>query len=55
MLMSPVALLEARPDASREDIRAGLAGNLCRCTGYVKIIDAVESVARKARGGGGAP
>ncbi|MCA9673570.1 MAG: (2Fe-2S)-binding protein [Kofleriaceae bacterium] len=46
MLLSAVALLRASPRASRDEIRAGLAGNLCRCTGYVKIIDAVEAVAR---------
>lgn len=45
MLMSAKFLLDNNPRPSREEIRAGLAGNLCRCTGYVKIIDAIEAVA----------
>ncbi|MBC7294644.1 MAG: (2Fe-2S)-binding protein [Thermoleophilia bacterium] len=43
MVMSVKALLERKPNASREDIIHGLKGNLCRCTGYVKIVDAVEA------------
>lgn len=42
MLVSASAFLEANPAPSRDEIRAALAGNLCRCTGYVKIIEAVE-------------
>ncbi len=45
MVMSARALLDADPDPSREKIRAGLAGNLCRCTGYQKIVDAVRAAA----------
>jgi aerobic carbon-monoxide dehydrogenase small subunit len=45
MVLSTVALLRRNPNPSRDEIRAGLSGNLCRCTGYVKIIDAVESAA----------
>ncbi len=45
MLMSAQALLQKNPDPSREEIREGLSGNLCRCTGYQKIVDAVESAA----------
>lgn len=45
MLMSAKFLLDNNPRPSREEIRAGLAGNLCRCTGYAKIIDAIEAVA----------
>jgi carbon-monoxide dehydrogenase small subunit len=46
MLMAAAAI----PDgASREEIREALAGNLCRCTGYVKIYDAVEAVVRRKR------
>ena len=41
MVLSAVALLDAEPDPDREQIKQGLAGNLCRCTGYAKIIDAV--------------
>jgi 4-hydroxybenzoyl-CoA reductase subunit gamma len=45
MIMAAEALLRKNPDPSRDEIKAALAGNLCRCTGYVKIIDAVEAVA----------
>ena len=40
------ALLEREPDASREEVIEGLSGHVCRCTGYVKIVDAVEAAAR---------
>ncbi len=53
MVMAAVDLLGRNPDPTREEIRAGLSGNLCRCTGYVKIVDAVEATARKIREGGG--
>ncbi|WZL71675.1 (2Fe-2S)-binding protein [Clostridiaceae bacterium 35-E11] len=46
MIVSSKALLMNNPKPSREEIREGLAGNLCRCTGYTKIIDAVEKAAR---------
>lgn len=49
MLLAAVALLERRPRPSEPEIRQALAGNLCRCTGYVKIIEAVASAARRAR------
>ncbi len=45
MEMSAMALLREEPEPTREQIRAGLSGNLCRCTGYVKIVDAVERAA----------
>ena len=45
MLLAATALLAERPHASVEEIRAGLAGNICRCTGYRKIVDAVLAVA----------
>ncbi len=41
-------LLARNPDPSEADIREGLAGNLCRCTGYQKIIEAVQLAAREA-------
>jgi len=44
MVIAAEALLRRNPNASREEIRAGLSGNLCRCTGYQKIVDAVEAV-----------
>jgi carbon-monoxide dehydrogenase small subunit len=45
ILMAAKALLDQNPRPTRDEIRAGLGGNLCRCTGYVRIIDAVESCA----------
>ncbi len=45
-LMSAIDLLDKQPDASEAEIRQGLAGNLCRCTGYANIVDAVKA-ARK--------
>jgi carbon-monoxide dehydrogenase small subunit len=46
MMMASTALLAHTPDASREQIMEALEGHICRCTGYVKILDAVESVAK---------
>jgi aerobic carbon-monoxide dehydrogenase small subunit len=45
-VIATTALLERSPDASREDVLEGLAGHVCRCTGYVKIVDAVLAAAR---------
>jgi len=45
MIVAAYELLEKKPRPSREEIKAGIAGNLCRCTGYVKIIDAIEAAA----------
>jgi len=47
MLMSAKALLMKNPHPSREEIKTTLEGNLCRCTGYEQIIEAIESVANK--------
>ena len=44
-VMSAAALLRDHPQASREEIIEGLSGNLCRCTGYTRIVAAVESLA----------
>jgi carbon-monoxide dehydrogenase small subunit len=44
MLIAAKALLDSNPKPSRDEIRVAIAGNLCRCTGYIKIIDAIESV-----------
>jgi aerobic-type carbon monoxide dehydrogenase small subunit (CoxS/CutS family) len=49
MLMSAIALLEQNPAPTRDEIREALAGNLCRCTGYLAIIDAVELAAARMR------
>lgn len=46
MLLAAHALLLERPNPSEEEVRTGLAGNLCRCTGYTKIIDAVLACRR---------
>ncbi len=45
MVMSATALLAANPSPSEEEIRIGLSGNLCRCTGYTKIVQAVQRTA----------
>lgn len=50
MILSAKALLDRNPKAGHEEIRRAMSGNLCRCTGYSKIIQAVE-MARDAKGG----
>jgi len=49
MVLSATALLEWTPDPSEEEIRIGLSGNLCRCTGYTKIVTAVTRAASESR------
>ena len=49
MLMATVALLATHAHPGEAEIREGLAGNLCRCTGYVKIVEAVAAAARAPR------
>ena len=46
MVMQAKHLLEAHPHPSRDEIKRGIEGNLCRCTGYVKIVDAIEAASR---------
>ncbi len=46
MLMSASALLRENPHPGEEEIKRGISGNLCRCTGYVKIVKAIENVAK---------
>jgi len=48
-VLSAIDLLQRNPDPTRMEIRQGLSGNLCRCTGYQKIVDAVEGAARKMK------
>jgi aerobic-type carbon monoxide dehydrogenase small subunit (CoxS/CutS family) len=49
MLMSCKSLLDDNPSPSRDGIKKGIAGNVCRCTGYQNIIKAVEDAAKKMR------
>ena len=49
MLLTALELLEANPDPSRDEIREAVSGNLCRCTGYQNIVDAVEHAAAGMR------
>jgi len=50
MIMSAKALLDSNSDPSDEEIRDALQGNLCRCTGYVQIVDAVKKAAIQLKG-----
>ncbi|MBK9940035.1 MAG: (2Fe-2S)-binding protein [Kouleothrix sp.] len=49
MIMTAKALLASNPNPSEDEIRHGIAGNLCRCTGYVKIVEAIQYAAAKLR------
>jgi carbon-monoxide dehydrogenase small subunit len=49
VIMTAKALLERNPSPSRQEIREATAGNLCRCTGYQQIVDAIEDAAAKLR------
>jgi carbon-monoxide dehydrogenase small subunit len=51
IIVAAKALLADKPNPTREEIRFALAGNICRCTGYTKIIDAIERTACQLRGG----
>ncbi len=50
LLVAARSLLERNPDPTEEEVRLWLAGNLCRCTGYTKIVDAVLDAGRELRG-----
>ena len=52
MILMTKALLDENPSPTRQEVKEGLGGNLCRCTGYVKIIDAVLAAAETVRKGG---
>jgi carbon-monoxide dehydrogenase small subunit len=54
MIMAAASLLERNPSPSLDDVREGLAGNLCRCTGYAKIYESVLAAAEAARQQAGA-
>jgi len=54
MILSGVQLLQRNPHPTREEIAHGLEGNLCRCTGYSHIVDAIEYAARKPAAGNSA-
>ena len=47
MIMSAKALLDANPHPSREEIETGISGNLCRCTGYYQIVEAIQLAAQR--------
>jgi len=49
ILISSRALLDRQPDPSEDEIRQALVGNLCRCTGYLRIVDAVKDAASRQR------
>lgn len=50
MIMAAEALLSVNPNPSESDIRAGLSGNLCRCTGYGMIVEAIQAASREGEG-----
>ncbi len=54
VIMMAKALLDENPDPSEAEIRFGLAGNICRCTGYTKIVEAIQVTARQLNAKGGA-
>lgn len=49
MLLSAYALLQSNPTPTQDEIRAAIVGNLCRCTGYIKIFEAIEGAAQAMR------
>jgi len=49
MIMSSKALLDQNPDPTEDDIRTSIAGNFCRCTGYVQIVESVEIAAKEGK------
>lgn len=53
MVISAKALLDRNPDPTDDEIKTGISGNLCRCTGYTKIVNAVRSAAQKLKNAGG--
>jgi carbon-monoxide dehydrogenase small subunit len=51
LIMSAKALLDKNPRPTEEEIRDGIAGNFCRCTGYIKIIESISTAAEAMKGG----
>ncbi len=49
MIMAAKALLDHNPDPTEDEIRTGIAGNLCRCTGYVQIVESIEKAGEMVR------
>lgn len=49
MIMSAKALLDENPDPTDEEIKKGISGNLCRCTGYIQIVDSIRKAARSLK------
>ena len=49
MMMTAIALLSRNPNPTEQEIREGISGNLCRCTGYVNIVKAIQYAAEKMR------
>jgi carbon-monoxide dehydrogenase small subunit len=49
MLMSAKDLLDRNPSPTQQEIRAAISGNLCRCTGYLQIVEAIEDAAKRTR------
>jgi len=52
MILNAKVLLDENPNPTRDEVKVGLAGNLCRCTGYTKIVDAVLAAAKAMKKGG---
>ena len=50
MIMAAKALLDENPNPNEDEIREAISGNICRCTGYVKIVKAIQETAKKMRG-----
>jgi carbon-monoxide dehydrogenase small subunit len=50
MILAAVGLLSDNPDPTRSQVREAISGNICRCSGYVKVVDAVLMAARRMRG-----
>jgi carbon-monoxide dehydrogenase small subunit len=55
MIMESAWLLEHNPDPTDEEVRVGISGNLCRCTGYLNIVKAVQQAAAELRAAGAEP